>query len=540
MVVWRRGVIGTEAATSGVAEAAVGLPEVSVGPDDPRYPFLVNRGFNKRYVATPDRARLVYSAGQVEQALEQAARDRQALTVRSGGHCLDALVDDPRFQVLLDVSGMKHVYFDTRMGAFAVGAGLTLGEMYQALYLGWGVTVPAGICPNVGVGGHVAGGGYGALSRRFGLSVDHLYAVEVVLLDRDGRARTVVATREPDDPDRDLWWAHTGGGGGNFGVVTRYWFRTPGATGTDPAGLLPRPPERLFMTWAIWPWTGMTEEAFRRLVRNHGDWHAANSAPGSPGLGLHSALHLNTSKEPGIYLEIRCDATMPGARRLLDDYLAAVGEGVPPQPMVTTTELGWLNNTLFAYDFPESEYNRGKSKGSHLRRPLSDEQIRTIYRALTDPDYPNWCLVYLGAYGGEINTVDPAATASPQRDSLFKFWISGTWSDPAQDQPSIDYVRRMYAAVHAGTGGAPVPNEAQDGCYINYPDVDMKDPAWNASGIPWHYLYYKDSYPRLQEIKARYDPRNFFRHALSIEPADPAAADQRTPRDAAGQPARAR
>ncbi|AZQ39118.1 hypothetical protein EJ357_41515 [Streptomyces cyaneochromogenes] len=52
----------------------------------------------------------------------------------------------------------------------------------------------------------------------------------------------MVATREPADPHRDLWWAHTGGGGGSFGIVTRYWFRTPGADGDDPSGLLPAPP----------------------------------------------------------------------------------------------------------------------------------------------------------------------------------------------------------------------------------------------------------------------------------------------------------
>ncbi|MFD0392095.1 FAD-binding protein [Streptomyces nogalater] len=105
--------------------------------------------------------------------------------------------------------------------------GALLGEVYRRLFLGWGVTVPAGATAEVGIGGHVLGGGYGALSRRYGLSVDHLYAVEVVVVDERGRASTVVATREPGDPHRDLWWGHTGGGGGNFGVVTRYWFRSP-------------------------------------------------------------------------------------------------------------------------------------------------------------------------------------------------------------------------------------------------------------------------------------------------------------------------
>ncbi len=57
-----------------------------------------------------------------------------------------------------------------------------------------------------------------------------------------------------------------------------------------------------------------------------------------------------------------------------------------------------------------------------------------------------------------------------------------------------------------------------NGSYINYPDVDLADPALNTSGVPWYELYYRDNYPRLQRIKARWDPRNVFHHALSIQP----------------------
>jgi aclacinomycin oxidase len=67
-----------------------------------------------------------------------------------------------------------------------------------------------------------------------------------------------------------------------------------------------------------------------------------------------------------------------------------------------------------------------------------------------------------------------------------------------------------------------VPGASCDGALINHPDADMADPAWNASGVPWHALYYKDNYPRLQLAKARWDPRNVFHHALSIRLPDKA------------------
>jgi FAD/FMN-containing dehydrogenase len=97
------------------------------------------------------------------------------------------------------------IYYDPDMGAFAVESGATLGEVYRKLFLGWGVTIPAGISPNIGVGGHVLGGAFGYLCRQHGLAADHLYGVEVVVVDETGTARSVVATRDPSDPNRDLW-----------------------------------------------------------------------------------------------------------------------------------------------------------------------------------------------------------------------------------------------------------------------------------------------------------------------------------------------
>ena len=93
------------------------------------------------------------------------------------------------------------------------------------------------------MGVHVVGGAFGFLCRQLGLAADYLYGIEVVTIDEAGRAKTVIATREASDPNRDLWWAHTGAGGGNFGTVTRYWFRSPGASGEDPATLLPPAPQ---------------------------------------------------------------------------------------------------------------------------------------------------------------------------------------------------------------------------------------------------------------------------------------------------------
>src|SRR5258708_35098833 len=204
------------------AEASADPPiaSTSLGPDHPRYLAIVDKRFNKRLRASPDYVCLVGSTDQVISAVEEAVKEGRRLVVTSGGHCLEGFVSDPDVRVIIDVSPMKRIYHDAEMGAVAVEAGATVGETFRALFEMWGVVIPLGEFPQIGMGGHVPGGAFGFLCRQLGLAADYLYGVEVVTVDVDGHASSVVATREKSDPNRDLWWAHTGGGAGNFGVVT--------------------------------------------------------------------------------------------------------------------------------------------------------------------------------------------------------------------------------------------------------------------------------------------------------------------------------
>src|SRR3954471_2405174 len=214
-----------------------------IAPDDPRYHAVVDKRFNKRFSARPDYVQLAGSTAEVVSAVEDAVTERRRLVVTSGGHCLEGFVADPEVRVILDVSPMKRIYYDAGRRAVAVEAGATVGETFRALYESWGAVVPLGEYPGIGMGGHVVGGAFGFLCRQLGLAADYLYAVEVVTVGENGKARAVVASREMPEPLRDLWWAHTGGGAGNFGVATRFWFRSPGGYGRDPARLLPSAPE---------------------------------------------------------------------------------------------------------------------------------------------------------------------------------------------------------------------------------------------------------------------------------------------------------
>src|SRR5437867_1246079 len=210
------------------------IESTRIGPDDPRYREVVDKRFNKRFKASPDYVRLVSSTDQVVSAVQEAVREGRRLAVTSGGHCLEGFVSNPEVRVIIDVSPMKRVYYDAERSAVAVECGATVGETFRALFETWGVVIPLGEHPDIGMGGHVVGGAFGFLCRQYGLAADYLYAVEVATVNEGGRASSVVATRETSDPHRDLWWAHTGGGGGNFGVVTRSCFRSPGASAGVP------------------------------------------------------------------------------------------------------------------------------------------------------------------------------------------------------------------------------------------------------------------------------------------------------------------
>ena len=124
-----------------------------IGPDDPRYRAVVDKRFNKRFIANPDYVRLVGSTDQVVAAVNDAVREGRRLAVTSGGHCLEGFVSDPEVRVVLDVSPMKRVYYDADMRAVAVEAGATVGEAFRTLFEAWGVVVPLGEYPEIGIGG---------------------------------------------------------------------------------------------------------------------------------------------------------------------------------------------------------------------------------------------------------------------------------------------------------------------------------------------------------------------------------------------------
>jgi FAD/FMN-containing dehydrogenase len=497
---------------------------VEVKPDDPLYRDLQLRGYNRRFVGTPDSVFVVGDTDQVVAAVDAVVASGKQLAVRSGGHCAEGLVDDPAVGCVIDLGRMDSVAYDRHRRAFAVQAGATIGRVYQALDLGWGVTLPGGSCAGVGMGGLVTGGGFGPLTRLYGHLSDHLYAVETVVVDQNGKAKAVTATRAADDPHRDLWWAHAGGGGGNFGVATKFWFRSRDRQGDDPTLLLPRRPSGYTMASVAWRWAELDEERFTRLVSNFARWCERNSSPASPAASVYGNLVLFRKEFGVVTLSGQVDPAQPHSRQALDGYLAEVTANVPGGRKTTQDAAPWLYTTLHAPEIADAlgapaAQLRSKAKGALLRSALDPSQIRTMFEGLTSDDY-GWrgAMVGLMTWGGKMNALRPQDTAVAERDSVALFSVGNFWANPQADDQHLRWARALYRDVFAATGGVPVPNDRTGGCYINWPDPDLLEAEWNQSGVPWSQLYYGQNYEQLQEAKRRWDPHQVFHHALSVDP----------------------
>src|SRR6185437_9372994 len=239
-----------------------------ITPGKPGYEEWNNRGVNLRFSGKPSEIITVTTIEELTNALQYAVDKNYRIAIRGGGHCLENFVSNPDVNIIIDISKMKGIRYDQDMNAIEIKAGTTLGEMYVTLYKEWGTVLPCGEHPAVGIGGHIQGGAFGFLCRQHGLGADYLYAVEVLWVNKNHQVEKVIATSEPSNKNRELWWAHTGGGAGNFGVVTRYWFRKPGSITKEPFGLLPKAPSIIETIELEWQWKDMNENNFLQLVDN--------------------------------------------------------------------------------------------------------------------------------------------------------------------------------------------------------------------------------------------------------------------------------
>jgi len=442
---------------------------------DPRFDDLKPAGV--AYCASPH---------DVATCLAFARRHGLEVTARSGGHSYAGWSSTPG--LIVDVTRMAGV--SVSGGTAVVGAGTHLVDFYSGL-AAYGRAVPGGSCPTVGIAGLTLGGGVGVVSRAYGLTSDNVLSLEIVTA--DGQVRTASPARNPD-----LYWACRGGGGGNFGVVTSFTFRT------HPVG-------EIALFFLSWPWSQAG-----RVIAGWQSW-----APHAPD-ALWSNLHLAAAPgggTPSVEVGGTYLGGVGGAYAELEKLYAAVGSD-PSSPFLESTT--WLHAMLveagcapwtvaechLPAQNPAGQFMRASeyAKSDFFTRPLSSSGIGTLLSGVENLQLVNGALggsggIAFDAMGGAVNRVAPGATAYVHRNALFQAQYTTGWSPGAASagvarqrawQRSFWRSMRPYASGQA---------------YQNYIDPDLAN---------WRQAYYGANYARLARVKAAYDPDRLFTFPQAI------------------------
>jgi len=411
------------------------------------------------------------STADVAHAVDFARTHGLPLAVRGGGHNIagSALCDGG---LVIDLSGMKSVAVDTAARRVSVEGGALLADL-DAATQAHGLAVPVGINSTTGVAGLTLGGGVGWLSRKCGMTIDMLEAAEVVTA-----AGEVVRASADEHPD--LFWALRGGGG-NFGVVTRFEFRAHPVGPNVLSGLVVYPIAE----------AKVVLRRFRDFIAQAPDeltiWVVMRKAPPLP--FLPEAMH---GKE--VLVLAICYAGDPAEGEKLiapvRTFGTPAGEHVGVQPFAA-----WQQ----AFDPLLGGGARNYWK-SHTFRSLDDGLCDAVVDAARTLPSPH-CEIFLGALGGAASRQAPDATAYAHRDSLFMMNVHGRWETAAEDERGIRWSREVFNAT------APYAN---GGVYVNFMTADEAARVSNAYGL---------NYARLAAVKRQYDPANLFRVNQNIKPA---------------------
>jgi FAD/FMN-containing dehydrogenase len=392
------------------------------------------------------------------------------VAVRGGSHNVagNATCDGG---LVIDLSPMKGVRVDAESRTVRAQGGLTWGEL-DAETQGFGLATTGGLVTTTGVAGFTLGGGIGWLMRKHGLACDNLISADLVTAD----GQTV---RASETENAELLWGLRGGGG-NFGVVTEFEFRL-------------HPVSQVLGGLMAWP-----ADAAREVLRFWRDW--VRDTPDD--LCTMAAL-LYAPPEPFVPPEVHGMPIFAIACFHLDL------EGDAEDDLRPLRDLGPAVDVVgpMPYAAIQGMFDAGVPRGSRnywrsgYLDELTDEAIDAIL-AHADGIPAPLGQVHVHQLGGAMSRVPAGATAFGNRDAGFLMNYIGLWLDPAEDQANTDWVRAASNAMQPyGTGARYVNFLADEG------DAGVRS------------AYETQTFTRLQSLKARYDPTNFFHLNQNIKPA---------------------
>jgi FAD/FMN-containing dehydrogenase len=439
-----------------------------IEPGDPAYD-AARKVYNGMIDRHPRLIARCADVADVMAAVKFAREQKLPLAIRGGGHNAGGLgvCDDG---LVIDLSPINYVRVDPKMKIVQVGGGALWRDVDHATHA-FGLAVPSGIISTTGVAGLTLGGGIGYLTRRYGLTIDNLLAVEMVLA--DGRFITANAKE-----NADLFWA-VRGGGGNFGVVTSFLFQG-------------QPVQTVYAGPMFWPMEGAAEilRWYRSFITEapddvYGFFAFLTVPPVAP-----FPEHLHLKKMCGILWFYtgpikKAERVFKPIRKFKTPALDMVGP--MPHPVLQGLHDGLYPSGLQWYwkaDFV---------------RTLPDEAIALhVKYAATLPSMQS--TMHLYPINGAAGRVKSSATPWAYRDATWSTVTVGVDPDPANKEKVSTWAKEYWSALHPYSAG---------GAYINFMMEEGEDRIRATYG---------KNYDRLAKVKKRYDPGNLFRVNQNIKP----------------------
>ncbi len=415
---------------------------------DTQYQTL-RKGFNKRINNYPAVIALCYNQAGVTKAMQYAIQNKLKVTVKSGGHCMEGFSSLPN-GLVINVSLLNDIQLQT--DTVTLGPAVRLKQLYETI-LPKGKYVPGGSCQTVALSGLTLGGGYGLMSRTYGLTCDSL--VEATMVDASG-----VVHNTKNNPD--LLWALKGGGNGNFGVVTQLKYKVH------------KPPTT--MQSIKFRCQNVTIDNAVEICR---DWFAlSKTLPNS----CFSAFIYN-GKTTYILLT---NTTV--ANKAVNEFIAHFKASATK---ITEGKPIAFASALKAY-YAEANPITFKNASSGLYKSFADIEsaVHTVFNLVKESP---GILYQINTLGGAIQNSDFEKNAAfPHRDYVFFSELQAYWDSTSQTAKKLEQFEKIQK-VFAKAG-----IKAQ---YRNYPDINFAN---------WKALYYAQSLPKLLQIKIQYDSKNIF------------------------------
>ncbi|XP_017978941.1 PREDICTED: reticuline oxidase-like protein [Theobroma cacao] len=419
------------------------------------------------------------------------------LKIRSGGHDFEGIsyVSDKPF-FILDMFNLRSISVNMADESAWVEAGATLGELYYRIWEKGKVHgFPAGVCPTVGVGGHISGAGYGNMVRKYGLSVDHVVDAKIVdvngkILDRKGMGE-------------DLFWAIRGGGGGSFGVILAYKIKLVPVPETVTVFKVERTLEQN-ATDVVYKWQSVAPTTDNNLFMRM----------------LVQPATLNKQKT----IRISIYALYLGRA---DNLVSLLAKDLPELGLKKENclEMSWIDSALWWGSLnygtsPNALLSRNyhvkfmKRKSDYVQTPIPKDGLEWLWKRMIELAEPG--LVF-NPYGGIMNEIKATDTPFPHRaGNLFKIQYSISWKETGMDADRK--YRTLVKRLHSYMTGFVSKNPRS--AYLNYRDLDIGiSETWTyQEGKVYGQSYFNGNFERLVDVKSAVDPENFFRNEQSIPP----------------------